>query len=55
MLIKIPDVCARWTEYMEELYDKENKLADEKMNIVKLENTESIGPDIMCNEFEKMF
>jgi len=46
-------VCARWKEYMEELYDKENKPTDEDMNIVKPKDTDCIGPDIMYNEFEK--
>jgi len=52
-LTEIPDEFARWKEYVEELYDKENKPTDEDMNIVKPEDTESIGPDIIYNEFEK--
>jgi len=36
---------------MGELCDKENKPTDEEMNI--MEDTDSIGPDILYNEFEK--
>jgi len=50
---RLPDVCARWKEYIEEQYDKEDKSTDEEMNIVKPEDADSIGPDIMYNEFEK--
>jgi len=46
-LTEIPDVYGRRKEDMEELYDKENKPTDEEMNIVKPEDTDSIGPDIM--------
>ena len=38
---------------MEELYDKENKSTEEEMNVVKTEDVDNIGPNIMYNEFEK--
>jgi len=38
--MQIPDVCARWIEYMKELYDKKNKPTDEEINIVKPEDAD---------------
>jgi len=50
----MPDICARCKEYMKEQGKQENRPTDEDMNIVKPEDTDSIGSDIMYNEFEKV-
>lgn len=48
-------VCERWKEYIEELYDKEGKPAEEE-NKIEAENDverEEKGADIMYEEFER--
>ena len=47
------DVCSRWKEYLEELYDKENKPEEEALKLEKHAEADKLGPEILYSEFEK--
>jgi len=45
-------IQSRWREYIEDLYDKVNKPQNDGMELI-VRDADSIGPDILYEEFEK--
>ena len=45
-------VLGRWKEYVEELYDKENKPSEEEIPLEEFIEEDMQGPTILFSEFE---
>jgi len=45
-------VLGRWKEYVEELYDKENKPSEEEIPLQEFVEEDTQGPLILFREFE---
>jgi len=52
MLRDLEHVLGRWKEYVEELYDKENKPAEEEIPLDEFVEENMQGPIILFSEFE---